>query len=143
MKAFRVRPATLREIAALGDFLRWPLQADAQGLSAEDTAGRVRGMVVFDGFKDGGAHAHQGGVPIAFRTLAPAGFQLAFNTLGLSVLRGLVRGHNGRALALALHWGFRETQRVRDGWAPGEDAVHLELLREECRWLNNPARKVA
>jgi RimJ/RimL family protein N-acetyltransferase len=110
-----------------------------RALVALDTAGVIRGGVGFDGWTPGSVHLHVVlDTPVAGRALLRSAFAEAFSG-GRLLVRGEVRASNARSLTLARRLGFRETHRVRDGWAAGEDMVLFEMRREECRWLKEQA----
>ena len=107
---------------------------------------RILGMVGFDGWwgapGSGGAvqmHVAIDAPPCA-RRLVRAAFDYVFNQAGKAVAIGVVPSHNARALRFDLGLGFRESYRVRDGWAPGDDMIFLEMRRDECRWLKGGSR---
>lgn len=116
-----------------------------RAILAEDN-GRTLGMVGLDGWwgepgQGGSVQMHVAiERPIAVRKLAPAAFDYVFNQAGKMVAIGVVPAHNRRALEFDLHLGFREVHRVRDGWAPGDDMVLLEMRKDECRFIQRGRR---
>jgi hypothetical protein len=115
----------------------------ATAIEAVDSAGRVWGMVLFDGWTPNGVQLHVAvDAPVAWLSLVRPMFQYVFEQCSKGVLWGLVLGNNRRSLRLAKGLGFVEADRVRDGWALGVDLVRVEMRKENCRWLL-PARKAA
>lgn len=109
------------------------LTATARAMKVVDASGRILGMVAYDDFTKGSCVVHQAvDAPVAWRRLIPAVFIFAFDVVGVSVAVGTVPANNKRAMRLTKRLGFRETYRVRDGWAPGVDMVLHELRREDC-----------
>lgn len=101
-----------------------------------ETAGIIRGMVGFDGWTPNAVALHVAiEKPGACRTLLRAAFGYAFVETGRRLAVATIREGNTRSIRLARHVGFREVHRTRSGWAPGEDLVHFEMRREDCRWL--------
>lgn len=130
-----VRAATPEECALLTQRTGYAPGGGFRGIVSE-VGGRVVGLVGFDGWTPNAVWMHVAvDSPGACRELLRAAFFYAFFETGRSVALGLVRGGNGRILRLAQHLGFRETGRIRDGWAAGEDVVLLEMRRHECRWI--------
>jgi RimJ/RimL family protein N-acetyltransferase len=121
------------------------LSARAVGVAAVDESGGIHGMVAFDDVTRGSCEVHIAlKSPAAFRTLAGDVFRRAFETLGVRVVLGTVPADNQRGRRIARHLGFKETHRVRDGWAEGVDLVIHELRREDCtRWLAAAKKEAA
>lgn len=107
-----------------------------RGIEAIDDKGIVRGAVGFDAWLGNAAQMHIAlDSPIALRALLGPAFRYLFVDCGKDVALGFLPSHNVRALKFDQHIGFREVYRLKDGAAPGDDMVLLELRREECRWL--------
>lgn len=107
-----------------------------KAIKATDDAGRILGMVAYDGWTENAVQAHMAvDTPVAWRALLKPAFEYPFIQAGKSVILAIIPAGNARSVNLAKRFGFRETYRVRDGWATGEDLVLLEMRREECRWL--------
>lgn len=112
------------------------LSPSFRAIEAIDEQHRIRGMVGFDHWLGNSAEIHIAlDSPTALRALLRPAFDYLFNQAKKAVAIGIVPAHNEKALAFDKHIGFRELTRIRDGWAPGDDVVVLELRREECRWL--------
>lgn len=109
----------------------------------EDT-GEVVGMVGFDRWTDNAVELHVWfSKPNALRALLTPAFQFAFEQNGKGVALGVVGSLNSRALEMDKHLGFEEVARIKDGKAPGEDLVLLQLRKENCKWLKRDLRKAA
>ena len=110
-----------------------------KAIKAVDDFGDILGMVVFDIFTRTSCQMHMAGrSAIAVRRLVRPAFEYAFRQLGLRVVLGVLAASNRPAVALVDGLGFRETHRVRDGYADGVDLLHFELHADECRWLSAP-----
>ena len=108
----------------------------ARAIEAVDASGRVRGMVAYDNFTENACEAHMAvASPIIWRSLLKPVFSYPFRELGLGLLLGIVPAHNPKSLAMVKALGFRETYRIRDGYAEGDDLVIHEMRPDECRWL--------
>jgi RimJ/RimL family protein N-acetyltransferase len=108
-----------------------------RAIESVDPTGRVCGLVGFDGWTPVAVVMHVAlEFPVAARALLGAAFEYAFRQAGKHLALGIVRGANQRCLVLAHRLGFKEVHRTRNGWNTGEDLVHFELRREDCRWLN-------
>lgn len=133
-----------RVVAALPHDFGWIQQrtgcgrtAGFKAIKAVDDSGRILGMVGYDGWTENAVQAHMAvETPIAWRALTGPAFAYPFLEAGKSVILAIIPASNARSVKLARRFGFRETYRVRDGWAVGEDLVLLEMRREECRWLH-------
>lgn len=113
------------------------LTRNATGIAAVDKQGRTRGVVAYDNPTANAAQAHWAlDAPIALRCLLPAVFAYPFQECGKGLLLAFIPASNRASLWTAKRLGMRETHRVRDGWATGEDLVELELRREDCRHLS-------
>lgn len=139
----RVHAAPKDQLGWLTSRTQVALTSEARAIEAVSKDGRTLGMVAFDMCTRNGGFAHMAvDAPIAWRTLLRAAFEWAFLQCGWDVLLGVIPAHNARSLRFARHAGLRETMRVKDGWAPGDDLVFLEIRKAECRWLYGQ-RKVA
>lgn len=133
--------------AASPESLRWieartgcVLTREARGIEAIDSRGVVRGQVAYDNWTENAVQAHMAvDTPVAWRALVKPAFEYPFTQSGKSVIMGVIPAGNARSVHLAKRLGLRETYRVRDGWANGEDLVVLEMRRDECRWLQEAA----
>jgi RimJ/RimL family protein N-acetyltransferase len=47
-----------------------------------------------------------------------------------------VAASNTRSLKFVQRMGFKEIHRVKDGWDTGDDLIVLQMLREDCHWLD-------
>jgi hypothetical protein len=119
------------------------LTRNARVMKVVDDTGRTRGAVAYDDIiANGSCEVHMAvDTPWAWRRLIPACFIYPFITLGLRVVVGVTPGGNARALAVNKHLGFRETYRVRDGWAEGVDMVVQELRPEDVKQWLSPLKK--
>ena len=128
-----IRAATTGDFAVLTGATGYVPPSNARGLVSE-VEGRVLGLVVLDTWTPNSAHIHVlVRATIACRHLLQAALTYAFQHVG--VLLGVVRAANAQSMRLAQRSGFREVQRVADGWQKGEDLIVFEMRREECRWI--------
>lgn len=139
----RVQPAGADGLRWIAEKTSCVLTPSARGIEAVDEAGRIRGVVAYDGWTPNSVQCHMAvDTPVAWRVLVRPAFGYPFRQAGKSVIVGVIPAGNARSIHLAKRLGLRETYRIRDGWAPGEDLVVLEMRREECRWLSDE-RKAA
>jgi hypothetical protein len=107
-----------------------------RAIEAVDEAGKIHGMVGYDGWTPGAVCVHVAlEHPAALRHLLRQGFKIPFLDFGREVALACVLSTNKRSLALVPRLGFRFAYRVRDGWSKGVDMVWFEMRRDECRWL--------
>lgn len=107
-----------------------------RGLVAVGRDGGIRGLIGFDRWTPASACMHVAvEVPGACRGLLRASFGYLFRSSGRVLARAEVRAGNGASLTATRRVGFREVSRTPGGWDVGEDLVHFEMRREECRWM--------
>ena len=107
-----------------------------RAIKAVDSSGRIVGMVAYDLWTPASCFCHMAvDHPIAWRSLLRPAFAYPFLEAGKSVILAVIPAGNARSVHLATRLGLKETHRVRDGWAPGEDLIMLEMRREECPWI--------
>ncbi len=136
------RAATIQEKAWLVERVGCLLTALAKGIAVVDAAGTVQAVVIWDQWTETLAVAHIAvDSPMALRVLCREGFPWFFRHR--EIMMGHVRASNAKALRLDKHLGFREVHRIKDGFAPGDDLVVLEMRRADCKWLRDSARKEA
>ncbi len=137
------RSARLRVVEAppshfmfLGGRLGLQMCLDFRALEAVDAYGKIHAMVGFEKWTENSAHLHVvlDSAAGARRILVPA-FEFLFVRCGRRIALGTVNSDNPKALKLDTHLGFKETHRTRDGIRDGVDAIHLELRREDCRFI--------
>lgn len=115
---------------------------DARGISAVDQTGRTRGVVAFDSWTPNGCQVHMAiDTPIAARCLLPAAADYVFNHACRKLVWMFLYETREKSRKLAESLGFRETYRVKDGWAEGRDIIFFELRRDDCRILTEKAVK--
>jgi hypothetical protein len=73
--------------------------------------------------------------PLAWRALLLPALEYPFIQAKKGIIIGVIPANNKKPLAFGRHLGFKETHRIKDGWAEGTDLVFLELRREHCRFL--------
>lgn len=114
-----------------------------RAIEAAHEDGTILGMVGFDGWTDNSCVASFAlDTPIALRGLMGPAFEFVFDVAKRGLILCTVRGSNAKSLRVCKHLGFKETYRVRDAVAVGEDLVVFEMRREECRYLKRE-RKAA
>jgi RimJ/RimL family protein N-acetyltransferase len=136
-----IRAAHPEEFGWLVERAECAITPGFRAIAAED-AGRIVGMVGFDGWTPNSVTMHVAlDSPACLRGLLPEIFGYAFVQAGKGIALGIIPADNARSVNLAKRVGFSEVHRVRDGWAVGVDLVVLEMRRERCRWIQQ--RKAA
>lgn len=108
----------------------------ARAIAAVAPDGRVRGMVLYDGWTENSVEAHMAvDTPAAWRALVRPAFEYPFVQGGRGVLIGRIRESNVASLRMATHLGFDVLARIRDGAKVGEDLVLVQMRKEDCPWL--------
>lgn len=62
-------------------------------------------------------------------------FRFPFEIGGRGIVIAYTPAHNVASLKLQQFLGFKESARIRDGWAIGDDMIISELRKESCVWL--------
>ncbi len=139
-----VRDAPIEHFGWMFQRAQCAFTVNFKAIEALDGRGQIVGMTGFDMWTYNSVQIYIAlRSRAALRALIYPTFQYVFDQLGLGVALATIRATNERSLALAKHAGFVEIYRVKDGIAPGEDTVHLEMRKENCRWLTTPTRKAA
>ena len=122
-----------------------PPSGDFQAFgSVSEPAESLLGVVAFNGFWGRVCTMHTAGEGNwVSRKLIWRCFDYPFRQLNLQAVLAPVAASNGRALKFDQKLGFREVHRVRGGWADGDDLIVLQLLREDCHWLDRLDRRFA
>ena len=81
---------------------------------------------------------HWGNRELIWRT-----FDFVFRYADRRAIIAPVQASNERALKVNKKLGFKEASRVPDGWADGDDLIFMQLLREDCRWLERLNKRFA
>jgi hypothetical protein len=132
-------------IEAVQTFLLLTGYAPARDFTAIEcnVNGKIAGIVGFDHWTPTCVQMHVAlSSPGSCRELLAESFRYAFEMTGRQVAIAIVQGAS-RAYRLAIHVGFREIARVKDGARAGVDLVFIELRKTECRWLKRHHRKAA
>lgn len=107
-----------------------------RAIEAIDSAGRIVGMVGYDGWTPNSCAMHVAiEEPIAVRRLLRPGFGIPFLELQKGVVLASVLSTNAKSLQLVSGLGFRALTRMRDAWDKGVDVLLFEMRREDCRWV--------
>lgn len=137
-----VRAAPTEHYAWIAERANLAIGPAFRAIEAVDDAGRIHGMVGYDGWTPNAVCMHVAlDNPACMRHLLIPGFGIPFIELGRGVALAQVLSTNVRSLALVPRLGFRFAYRVRDGFKPGIDSVWFEMRKEECRFIR--ARKAA
>lgn len=136
----KVRAATFWDLPWFIDRTGYDPAPSFRGLVAIGADGRIRGLIGFDRWTPSSACMHVASdSPAGCRGLLHTAFHYFFADTGRVLLRAEVRAGNSASLEATRRVGFREAHRTQDGWAQGEDLVHFEMRRDECRWLKEKA----
>ena len=102
--------------------------------------GRIVAMLGFDGWTPAACSVHVAVEhPAALRHVLRLGFSIPFVEMGKHVVIAAVLSTNKRSLNLVRHLGFRESGRIRNGWAVGVNLHLFEMQRSDCRWIPQEA----
>jgi hypothetical protein len=113
-------------------------------MAVEGEAPKIHGMVGYDLWTENSVVMHIAlENPACFRSLIVPAFEYPFIQGGKGVALATVRGDNEKSKRLCEHVGFRFAHRIKDGTAPGVDALLYEMRKEECRWIGMKLRKAA
>jgi hypothetical protein len=119
------------------------LKRNATSIAAIRSDGTIAGVVAFDSWNPGSVHCHIAlADKWAWRHLAKAVWDYAFNQEGVAVVLATIPSHRCEAIRAATFLGFKDSHRVRDGFSPGSDLVNFYMRRDMCRFIE-PLRKAA
>jgi len=110
-------------------------------LASVSQAGQVQGVVIYDRIDGWDCMAHvasNGNKRWLNRQMRFWMFHVPFVQYGLRRMTGIVHAGNLAALRFDLHLGFEIEGRMRCAFADGADGIVLGMLRENCRFLNQP-----
>lgn len=132
----RVVAAEPKDFAWLIKRTQCALTFNARGIKAVDDAGRIHGMVAYDGWTPNAVSAHMAtDNPAAWRSLIGPAFSYPFEECGRTLLLVCVNSDNARSVQLVRRFGFRQVHAVKNGWERGVDLLFFQMHRDECRWL--------
>lgn len=119
--------------------------SNATGVACEDEDGVIWAVCILDNWTPNSVESH---LCIDNPMCLRHGFleeiaRFVYHVSGRKMVMGIVPSNNKRALRLNAHIGFTEVARIPDGYEDGVDLVVLQLLKENCRWLNARTRKAA
>lgn len=127
-----IRAATPSEIMAIVGELPLPYSASMRGV----TNGGA--MVIYDGWTPNSVQVHvysRDPASLLRPDFIREIFHYPFVQANRRLLVSVTPAHAESSLALSRALGFKETYRIRDGWAESIDMVVKEMRREECRYL--------
>jgi len=109
---------------------------DSQGVVAYD-GDEIQAAVVADSFTVDACSVH---IAIDNPLVIKHGFlREVFRHLFLTCARerlfGLVPESNEKAIKFDTHIGFKEVNRIKDGYNKGTDYLLLRMDKSDCRWL--------
>lgn len=122
----------------LEDRMGYSFNRNARGLLAVDEMGRIRGGVAWDHWTTTSCEMHQVfTTPIAMRVLLKEAFRYPFVKAEKKTIFGRTPENLPDALHSAMHFGFQEEARLKDGYDEGVDMIILRLDRRDCRFLED------
>ncbi len=131
-----VQPAPPEHYVWLGEHAGCGITQDFRAVEAVK-AGRILGMVGYCDWAPNSARLHVAvESPWVIKYLLGPGFSYPFREVGVGLLIGITPANALKAVKFNRHLGFREAQRIKDGWGTGVDLIVFEMRRDECKWLN-------
>ena len=118
---------------------------DTNGIMAIDIEkNETVGAVIFDNWTPNGCQSHVIITnPLVLRHgFAEEVFKYVFITSGRKMMLGFVRSDNLKALKFDRNLGFEEIYRLKDGFEDGVDIVAIQLLKENCRFIQKYEEKL-
>lgn len=148
--SYVVTAITPQERMAMLGFLyehdvRLPPSGDFQAFATVSEANAVlMGVVAFNCFWGRVCTMHTAGVGNWIsRALLWRTFDYPFRQLNLRAVLAPVAAHNARSLKLTKGVGFKEVHRIPNGWDDGDDLIIMQLLRDDCHWLDRLDKRFA
>ena len=98
--------------------------------------GKLVGAVIYNNYEAANVEMSIVGPRRAFyRGVCREIFSYAFDELGVSRVTLTCRERYPEIIDKARRWGWKIEGRMRDYYGPGDHAIILGMLREECRFL--------
>lgn len=139
----RAEPAPQNNLGWLVSRANCHLTSDFRAIQVVDSRNAVRGMIGYCNWRPNSAQVHFAlESPIAARCLIGPAFEFPFLQARVGVLHSQIPANNAKSVRIAKSFGFSESGRILDGWAPGIDLICFEMRKENCRWIAGQ-RKVA
>ena len=114
-----------------------PISTFTRGIVAMNN-GMPCAIVLLDNFTETSVTAHIAVEnAMALRKLHIEAFKYVFLSLDKRMMLGVVPSDNVKALKLHAHLGFTEIARIKDGWDVGIDQVVIQMLRDDCKYIND------
>lgn len=128
-------PLVLHQWLAVRIGLPW--STDFKALARVENR-EIVAVVGYEGFTGSACRMHMAGDRKGWitRDFIKRAFNYPFNILGLNMVFGLVPSGNTEALDVDLRLGFRELMYI-PGAHPDGGMHFLQMLRKDCRWLEN------
>lgn len=130
-----IRQATSLEALHICKAVKFSPSADFKALLQVDSAGDLAAIVGYDSWTINAVHMHIWIPKWIGKEFIREAFRYTFDIAGKGLAIGGTPAHNAAALEFNRRVGFRETYRIKDGWALGTDMVIQEMQRRECRWI--------
>lgn len=117
--------------------LQVPLSSSTGGLVALDDEDKPQGIVLLDNWTKTAVMGHIAiQHPMAMRKLPFEAMDYVFNRCGKRMFIGVIPSDNVKSMKFHKHLGFSEIFRIPDGYAEGVDYVMVQMLREDCKYIN-------
>ena len=114
-----------------------PISSSTRGLIAVDKDEKPQGVVILDNWAENSVMGHIAVQhPMAMRKLPFEALDHVFNTCQKGMFIGIIPADNPESLKFHTHLGFSEIYRIKDGWAVGIDYIIVQLLKEDCKYIN-------
>lgn len=135
MSSFYVDKPTMVLYSWLSERIGLPWSTDFRALARVED-GVITAVVGYEGFTGTACRMHMAGDKKGWitRDFIRRAFNYPFNTLGLTMVFGLVPSGNTEALDIDLRLGFRELIYI-PGAHPDGGLHLLQMLHSQCRWL--------
>ncbi len=128
---------TFKHLEYVRSVLMVPISSATRGLIAIDTDGKPQGVVLLDNWTENSCMGHIAiQHPMALRKLHVEAMEFVFNTCQLGMFLGVIPADLPKSFKLNLHLGFKEIYRLKDGWDVGVDCIIVQLLKENCKYIN-------
>jgi hypothetical protein len=128
--------SSFKHLKYVRSVLQVAISSETRGLIAIDANETPIGVVLLDNWTANSVMGHIAvQKPIALRELLPEAFKYVFNFCQKSMMLGSVPADVTKALKLNAHIGFKELYRVKDGWDVGIDMVLIQMLKDDCRYI--------
>jgi hypothetical protein len=134
-------PATPEDYGWICSRMNYAPGAGFRAMKVVDSLGEIVAMSGYDNWTPNACQIHVAAEARAFwcKSTLRAAFEYPFVYAEKGMVYTVTPSTSRASLKMNYVLGFKETHRIKDGWAPGVDLVINEMRKEDCRWIKERA----